>query len=383
MKINGDVLVIGGGLQGCSAALHLAERGLAPIVIEKDYVGRHASGVNAGGVRTLGRDPAELPLSLAAKRLWQDIAALVDDDCGFRACGQIRVAETDAELQGLRRRSALVAALGLPHVERMLDRDELRARLPALAPHCVGGIAVDDDGYANPFRATAAFRRQAERRKVRFHERSAVVHIARTPSAWQVRSVGGDEFTAPVLLNCAGAWGGRVAALLGDAVPLEPNGSMLLVTGRMAPFVRPVVGAAGRPLSFKQFDNGTVLVGGGHRSPVDLDTNATSLDLRRLALAARTAAELFPVMRGAQAVRFWSGIEGFTPDRLPVIGPSCAAPQAFHAFGFSAHGFQLGPVVGRILADLVVGGRTELPIGPFRVERFARAPAERVLANAG
>ena len=101
-----DVLVIGGGLHGCSAALQLAMRGARVTVIEKDHVGRHASGVNAGGVRRLARHPAEIPLAEASMRIWRDIADLVDDDCGFRVSGQKRVrcgqlVLTDAEITGV------------------------------------------------------------------------------------------------------------------------------------------------------------------------------------------------------------------------------------------------------------------------------------------
>ena len=92
-----DVIVIGGGLHGCSTALHLARRGIAALVIEKDHVGRHASGVNAGGVRRLGRHPAEIPLSVASMELWHTIRDLVDDDCGFRSHGQVKVAENEAQ----------------------------------------------------------------------------------------------------------------------------------------------------------------------------------------------------------------------------------------------------------------------------------------------
>ncbi|SFT72008.1 NAD(P)/FAD-dependent oxidoreductase [Paraburkholderia aspalathi] len=368
-----DVLVIGGGLLGCSTALHLARRGNTVRVLEKDYVARHASGVNAGGVRSLGRALPELPLSLAAKQQWLHLADLVDDDGGFRAVGQIRVAETEAELERLRTRSRTVAALGLDYAETVIGREELYERLPALAPHCVGGLYVADDGYAQPYRTTAAFRRQAERLGAVFHEGVQATTPTYAAGTWTVHSHAGDDFRATVLVNCAGAWGGQLAAALGDATPLQPNGSMLMVTTRMKPFVGPVVGAAGRSLSFKQFENGTVLVGGGHRAPVDLDTNHTSLALTGLAKAARTATDLFPIMRSAQAARCWSGIEGFTPDGLPVIGPSPSSPALFHAFGFSAHGFQLGPIVGQILAELIHGEPASLPIDAFRVDRFESA----------
>ena len=88
-----DVIVIGGGIHGCSTALHCAMRGLSVILIEKDHAGRHASGVNAGGVRQLARHVAEIPLSNASMALWHNIADLVDDDCGFTSDGQVLVAE--------------------------------------------------------------------------------------------------------------------------------------------------------------------------------------------------------------------------------------------------------------------------------------------------
>src|SRR5579883_1147987 len=145
---------------------------------------------------------------------------------------------------------------------------------------------------------------------------------------------------------------------------------MLMISSRMPPFLKPVVGAAGRPLSFKQFANGTVLIGGGYKGRARRDEPSTELDFRGLGESARTVSSLFPVMRGAQIVRCWAGIEAAMPDEIPVIGPSRTAEDAFHAFGFSGHGFQLGPVVGSIVAELVTTGRTNLPIAPFAIDRF-------------
>ena len=106
-----DVIIIGGGLHGCSAALHLAKRGLKPAILEKNWSGRHASGVNAGGVRTLLRDTAEIPLALQARTLWHGIENLVDDDCGYKTSGQVAIAETDEELDKLRARAGVVRQL--------------------------------------------------------------------------------------------------------------------------------------------------------------------------------------------------------------------------------------------------------------------------------
>ncbi|WP_373743620.1 NAD(P)/FAD-dependent oxidoreductase, partial [Achromobacter insuavis] len=119
-----DVIVIGGGLHGLSAALHVAREGRRVVVIEKHWVGRHASGATAAGVRTLNRDLGELDLSLEAMDMWHAMASLVGDDCGFHANGQICVAETPAALAKLEARVADLRARGYTH-EELIGPDEL------------------------------------------------------------------------------------------------------------------------------------------------------------------------------------------------------------------------------------------------------------------
>lgn len=365
-----DVIVIGGGLHGCSTALQLAMRGLKPLVIEKDHVGRHASGVNAGGVRRLGRHVAEIPLSVASMEMWHSISALVDDDCGFECHGQVKVAESEAELATLRARVQQVRELGFEH-EELIGQAELRDVLPAVSEHCVGAIICRQDGAALPFRTTQAFKRKAETLGATFREGERVVSLRRRDGAWYVETDKG-AVSSPLIVNCAGAWAGRIAASIGEPVPIEPVALMLMISAPQPRFLLPVVGATSRPLSFKQYANGTVLIGGGYQGRAFPDENRTEIDFARLALSAQTVSDLFPVMRTVDIVRTWAGIEGRMPDDIPVIGPSSTEEGLYHAFGFSAHGFQLGPVVGALMAELIATGRTNLPIAPFAITRFAR-----------
>jgi sarcosine oxidase subunit beta len=371
-KRSADAIVIGGGLHGCATALHLKRSGLDTIVVEKDYVGRHASSANAGGVRRLGRALPEIPLAVAALASWHRIGELVDDDCGFAVSCQMKVAETESELEALRDRRETLLSLGFEH-EEIIDQEQLRGLLPAIAPHCVGGMVVHGDGHANPFLTVQAFKRKALALGVRILESAPVESVQKQDEIWQVQSAQG-HLQAPILVNCAGAWGGRIAAMLGEHAPVESEALMLMITERLKPFVTPVVGAQGRMLSFKQFDNGTVLIGGGHQGRAEPDSNRTHLDFRELATSATTAAILFPRLRGVQLVRCWGGIEGQLPDGIPVIGAS-AVEGAYHAFGFCGHGFALGPIVGRIIADLIVAGESDLPIGAFDIGRFSSPSA--------
>jgi sarcosine oxidase, subunit beta len=368
MTPGADVIVVGGGLQGLSSALQLARRGCRVRVLEADYCGRHASGVNAGGVRTLDRHLAEVPLSLAARALWHRLHELVDEDVGFVPSGQLKVAETEAELAALRQRAAAMQARGWTH-EQLIDADDVRALVPALSPHVTGALWSADDGYAYPYAVVTAFRRAAERRGVQVHEGARVLQIERRGAAWRVRSTTG-AFEAGQLVNTAGAWAGELARQVGEPVPLEAGGLMLMVTGRVPPFVRPVLGATGRALSFKQFANGTVVIGGGLRCPADPVARHGEADMSKLAISARTVTSLFPHLGPVTINRAWAGVEGFMPDGIPVIGPSSTQPGLVHAFGFSAHGFELGPVVGQIVAELLLDNRCSLPIEPFSITRF-------------
>lgn len=364
-----DVVVLGGGFHGMSSALHLARRGCKVTLLEAQYCGRHSSGVNAGGVRTSGRDIAEIPLALASLEMWHRLPEIVGDDCGFVPSGQLKVSENEAEFEILRERVRLLQSLGFMH-EELVDAQRVRELVPAIAPHVNGAIWVRDDGHALPYRAVTAFRLAAERAGAVVHEETPAERIEHRAGRWHV-SCGDRTFSAEHLVNTAGAWAGDFAAQAGDPVPVETGGLMLMITHRAPPFVNPVLGATGRALSFKQFANGTVLIGGGLRCPADLAARHGEVDMPKLAASARTVTDLFPHLTALGINRAWAGVEAFMPDGIPVIGPSRASPNLVHAFGFSAHGFELGPIGGRIVADLVTEGRTTLPIAAFAVDRFS------------
>lgn len=362
------MIVIGGGFHGTSSAFHLSRRGAKVTLLEAEYCARHASGVNAGGVRTLGRHLAEVPLARASLAIWHGLRDLIGEDGTFVPSGQLQVAETPQELERLRTRVAKLQALAFTH-EVIVDAQQVREIAPRLSHHVIGGIWVKDDGHAVPYRAVTAFRQAAQRLGAEFHELTPAQVIERVGDKWHVTTPQG-VFSAPWLVNAAGAWSGDFAAQAGDPVPMKPGGLMLMITQRVPHFVDPVLGAAGRPLSFKQFANGTVLIGGGLRCAADIVRRHGEVDFLKLSSSARTVIDLFPHLAGINVVRAWAGVEAFMPDDIPVISLSSNAPQLVHAFGFSAHGFELGPIGGQIVSELVLDGASALPIAPFSVNRF-------------
>ncbi len=368
-----DTLVIGGGLHGLSASLHLARAGRRVTILEKSWVGRHASGASAAGVRTLNRDPAEIPISLEAMEMWHGIAGLVGDSCGFHAHGQLNIAEHAHHLPKLESRLARMREAGYAH-EELIDRAELLKLVPAISPHCVGALIARRDGAADPHRTLQAFRKSAEAAGVTIHEGVGVDAIEQAGDDWRLRTPAGD-FVAPTVINAAGAWAGKIAAMLGDDIPLGLKASMMIVTERIAPLLKPVISIVGRPLSFKQSEQGTLVIGGGLQGRADIEAQKSFVDFQELAKGARAATDLFPSISALRIVRTWAGMEATTKDHLPVICASPNAKGAFHAFGFSGHGFQLVPVVGAIMADLVIRGSTERSIEGFGAKRLMQQRA--------
>lgn len=275
-------------------------------------------------------------------------------------------------MRKLEQRAGLMNSLGYSH-EELIDAAELRRLVPLAAAHCVGGLISRGDGYAEPYLTTRAILSAALKAGCELRENTPVTGLEPSGSTWRVRC-GENVFEAPAVVNCAGAWGDRIAQMVGDQVPLKPEAPTMMVTARVPFFLDPVVGLTSRKLSFKQMPNGSLVIGGGHRSVLDMQAETTTINFKELRISAQTVTSLFPSLKDVPIVRSWAGIEGMMPDQLPVISPSANASGVFHAFGFSAHGFQLGPIVGKIMADLVQFGKCSLPIIPFRVDRFRDLP---------
>lgn len=368
MAKTADAIVIGGGLHGLSAALQLARRGISVILLERARIGRHSSGASAAGVRTRGRGRAELPVSLASMDMWNHIADLVGDDCGFHADGQLQVAETEEELDELRLHVDTLRRDGFDN-EEIVDAAELRALVPTIAPHCAGAAFARRDGAADPHRTLAAFLNAARAAGVVIHEGVGVTRLRRESGNWQV-FCGDLRLEAPLLVNAAGAWAGQVAAMAGDDIPIDTKASMMIVTERVAPFLRPTISSAGRKLSFKQTAQGTILIGGGQQGRPDLARESYQIDTRLLAQSAAAAVALFPGASQFRIVRIWAGLEAKTADNMAIAGLSPSVPGLMHLFGFSGHGFQLVPALGIVAAELLLHGHSALDVSGLTPQRL-------------
>lgn len=363
-----DVAIVGGGVAALSAAVTLRRAGMSVAVLEKRLCGAGASGVNFGGVRQQGRDLVELPLSARSRKLWDGLSAFLGEDVEFDVSGHIKLARSDADLAELERYAAAAAEYGLDLT--MLGPNAVHGELPWLGEKVVGASLSPTDGQANPRVVGPAYARLARRLGVIVREHTPVTGAVTTGNGFEIATAPGTTVRSRHLVNAAGAGAGLVAAAFGEPVPLTPLMPNMLVTEPLPYFVSRSIGVVGGDVYVRQIRRGNVIFGGG-RGWIDGDRGlARPVSAESLGGMMRTL-QVVPGLAEARVIRSWSGVDGQMPDQIPVIGASSTTPGLFHAFGFSGHGFQLGPVIGIILSELVLEGRTESPIEPFSITRFA------------
>jgi sarcosine oxidase subunit beta len=374
-----DVAIIGGGTAGCAAALHLARRGLRVALFERRTTGSQASGVNFGGVREQGRDFAELPLSRRARRIWDRLPELIGSDGEFMATGHLKLARTDEQMADLEAFARGAADYGL--AIDLITGNRLRADYPWLGAQVVGASLCRSDGQANPRIVAPGFAQAARRAGAQIFEHEAVSGALRDAGGFRLETGRGRRVAARTLINVAGAWGAQVAGWFGEAAPIQPQSPSMQVTEPLPYRVRVNIGVAGGDVYARQTPRGNLIFGGG-RGWNDMTAITSRAGALNVIGAMDRLTTILPWAGAAHVIRTWSGIEGYTPDEIPVLGPSGATPGLIHAFGFSGHGFQLGPAVGEVLAELAVSGRSETPLAPFAIGRFGgsatAAPGEAV-----
>ena len=358
------VVVIGGGIIGLATALYLARDGADVLLLDRGEPGMAASTANAGSLHIQlvpyvyaagsgGPMADALPLGPASVALWREVARDGNEDLGLRTEGGLVLAETAAELDLLRSKAAFERSRGIP--SEVVGADDLRRLAPGLDGRFMGAAFCPAEGQGDPLRGTMALLAQARRAGVRLAPGLEVTGLHRDGAGWVVMTGAGAVRTGQVV-NAAGVQAGRIAALAGVHVPMHALVQQVVATEAAPVMLRQLVAWTGRHLSLKQGNGGHLLIGGGWPGTQDAHGAA---QVRRdslegnLALACRA----LPGLRGVHVLRAWTGLAPHL-DRAPVISATPGLPGLWH--GVTGNGYTLGPVVGRMLADAVLG-RAALP----------------------
>jgi sarcosine oxidase subunit beta len=303
----------------------------------------------------MGRDPAERALALESLARWPELDRELEAPTGYRRGGGLRIALDEP---GWAEARATVAEQRADRVPVELVAAAAAHRLaPGLSPDCRGGVHCAIDGQAEAVATVNAWAAAARRLGTRIEEGvgAAALVVEGGRLAAVVRS-DGTRLPCDVALVAGGAWSAPLLAKIGVRIPLQGRGLQMLLTDPAAPGLTPVIGCFGRPLSLKQLADGAYLIGGGWPARVpDEAVNRWHVLDESVRGSLEVARAVYSPLAARAVARSWAGIEAFTPDDLPVLGPVPGVDGLLLAAGFSGHGFALVPTVGDILARLALG----------------------------
>jgi glycine/D-amino acid oxidase-like deaminating enzyme len=373
-----DAIVIGAGVHGASLAFHLAERGLRPVVLEATTIAAGATGRSSGLVRMHYDVESDARLALQSYGYFRSWAERVGGDAGFVRTGFVQLVP-EVEQEALRANVAMLSRVGI--TTELVDTEALADLVPGIA---MDGFTIaawePDSGYADPTATTSSLLAAAVAHGARVVQRAPVTAIRMDGD----RVVGVDTprggWDAAIIVNAAGAWAGRIAAMVGLSLPLEvwrhdvayvvrPEGipaHPAMIDFANAFYVRP----EGANLTLIGLEDGNEFGNDPDRS---VDAAAPGF----LEQAAERLCLRLPDYDAAGLHSAHSGQDGITPDQHPIIGP--AGPDGFYLdCGFSGTGFKTAPAVGRNLAELILDGESAaVDLHPYRFERFAQGDPVR------
>ncbi len=379
MSRTADVVVVGGGAVGASAAYHLAAAGVGRVILleREASLGTGSTGACAGGFRHQFSSEVNVRLSLAS----------VPMILGFqREHGLPLDVSQDGYLFVVRDPDSWKTFVAAAELQRSLGVDA-RLLTPEQALEVVPGIDVEGaagatfcphDGIADPSGLTQGYATLARRAGAAIETGVVVTAIRTGGDRVTGVSTANGEVSAPVVVNAAGPWAAGLAATCGVDLPVEPVPRHVVVTGPFPgiPVRRTLVIEADTSLYFHREGAGVLMGMGSRNERPSFDTSVDRRFVEEELLPA--AVRFFPPLAAAGIVRSWAGLYEMTPDRHPILGPVAGLEGLLLANGFSGHGFQHAPIVGKLLAEIVTHGRaTTVDVSSLALERFARGDLVR------
>jgi glycine oxidase len=363
MNETADAIVVGGGVIGCAVAYYLSTFGVRPLLLERGALAAEASGANAGMVSaSSGLAGRTLDYSRKSMELLARDAEELGRPVEFVRQGRLMLALTPEHLAEMHAFAIGLSRGGLD--ARLLSGDDARALDPTLGPAILGAVYIPEDGHVNPFLLTHAYASGAKRRGAIIRQGVQVTRIEVSKGRVTGVSTRSGRVEAPLVIVAAGAWSPSLLAPLGIALPISPGRGQMLATVAIPPLTArvlrsPVVG-------LRQDVRGHVIIG----STVEYVGFTKAVTPPVLARLCRLALAIAPALQGVPIVRAWAGLRPMTPDGLAIIDAVPSTSGLILASGHSRTGVTYASVTGWLVAQLATRGTTDLPLDPFRLDRF-------------
>jgi 4-methylaminobutanoate oxidase (formaldehyde-forming) len=383
MRREAAVVVVGGGIIGCSIAYHLTAAGCRDVVlVEKGELTSGTTFHSVGLVSQFRTSPADMRLMSHSIRLYREMAAEVGEAAGWRPVGSLRLASSAAMLRGLQRSVSRAKALGLD-IGIITPAEALRICPVMSGEGLHGAVHVPDDGYLEPNGITRELARRAVARgaEIVTGTRATGLRLDSRGRIQGVETTGGSIRTECVV-NAAGQWAPRVAAMAGVDLPIVPLMHQYLVTrpvpGRELPRTMPVVRDPDH-LVYVREEVGGYLIGGFEPHPKAWRLDDVPWDFTQQLLPGEWelfepllagASRRFPAVEKAEILQLVNGPDGFTPDGHYALGPVPGRPGFWVAAGMSINGIAGAGGVGRVMAEWILEGEPSIDVWELNVRRF-------------
>ncbi len=363
MDRTADVVVIGGGIVGSSIAYHLTEAGCSNVlVLEREtQPGKGSTGKSMGGVRAQFATPVNIRMSLYSIPFFASFEETMGHPSGYKAQGYLFVATKPAHLDYLRANYERQIALGLKNVE-LLPAAAVAKFFPQMrSDDILGGSFCSTDGFVDPYSVMTGFMARASERGATLWRDAEAIAIERDPAGVAAVVTKQGRVSTRTVVNAAGAWAAGVAALAGADLPVTPLRRMLVPTEPFPglPDRLPMVVDMSTGFHFRPENLGLLMA---WNDPSERPGFQTAFDPAFVEKILTHAVNRVPCFEALEVNprRAWAGLYEMTPDHHAVLGPAPGVPGLFFANGFSGHGVMHSPATGRITADLILQGATDL-----------------------
>jgi sarcosine oxidase subunit beta len=368
-KKTADIAIIGGGIIGICSAFYLAKTSKKSIILlERKQLAQETTGLSVGGIRLQFSHPSNILLSLETVSLFERFKQEFNTDIGFRQVGYLFLAQRKKTWNEFLRSIETQRKYKVP-VE-ILTPEETRHRWPFLKVDDLKGSTFGPrDGYADPYAVAMAFANSAKKLGVQIFEGTEVTGIRVKNGRVEGLETSQGSVSVPTIINAAGPWGGKIARMAGLNLPVNPFRRQVFITKSLTGYKKgiPMIIDFDTSFYFREEGPGILMGMSDKNEPSSYNTH---VDWEFQEKVIEAALQRAPFLGEAKILRGWGGLYAVTPDENPIIGSVPEVKGFYCAIGFSGHGFQHGPPVGRILSQVIIKGKTSFDLSPFSSERF-------------
>jgi sarcosine oxidase, subunit beta len=364
-----EVVIIGGGVMGASAAFHLAEAGVDVVLLERDTLASGSTSRAAGGVRAQFSDPVNISLGQRSLEAFERFGTRPGAEIDLRQHGYLFLLDDPADVSAFSASVSLQNSMGVP--SRMISVAEARALSPLVSPDGLLAAAYSPrDGHCTPEAVVQGYASAARRLGATIRQHCAVTGISVQDG--RIAGVSTDQgFVAASVVVCtAGAWSASVGAMAGVSLPVQPLRRQIRLTEPFdVPPSLPMTIDFATTFYFHPEGAGLLLGMSDPDEEYGFDLRVSDEWLARLGVAVTRRA---PSLAEVGIARGWAGLYEVSPDHNAIVGESPAVSRFLYATGFSGHGFLQGPAIGEVLRDLVLGHTPVIDVSALDVSRFGQ-----------